>query len=638
MNEPAKKQDLSNKRTAGESPIAAALDLYQQRSNDFAGRIADAQSISRRYSLVRGLTFLAIWVFLGITLSEHLIPLIGYVLTALSAAAFFSIVFIHENAERRLESLEVRKRINEQAAYRLQRRWDKADVPAVKVDAHHEAISKDLDLFGKATLFQMTCLAKTPLGRRTLANWFIETPGVREILSRQQAVRQLAPQVQQREDLQLYGILLKSSKAGPENLVQWAEAPLWLAKRKWLHWLGVVMTSLVLLCISLLCLGIVPKQIGGSAIMLLLLANFIITIFSSGSIHWIFRQVSARAGGVLHYVKLFELSEKMSGDAELLQRIRTTLVTDSHSAYAEMGRLHRIMGFANMRSSGLFFLVYLLVQFLFLWDIHILYWLERWQRRCRHAVGDWFGAIGDWEALASLSQVAHDHPHWCWPTFVEAAAPKIIAAETLGHPLITEEARVCNDVQLGPVGSVLLVTGSNMSGKSTLLRSIGINVTLAQAGCVVCAEQMSLPLVVIESSMRISDSLAGGVSFFMAELKRLKEIVDIAKHYQGDPQRTLLYLLDEILQGTNSRERHIAVQRVLKHLIDSRAIGAVSTHDLDLANAEGIADRCQPVHFRETFSESAAGKKMTFDYQMRSGVATTTNALKLLELVGLTDE
>ena len=399
--------------TAADSPISAALDWYQRRSNDFAGRIADAQSISSRYSIFRGLTFLGIWVFLGLTLSATLAPAIGYTLTALSAVAFFAIVFIHENAERQLESLEVRKRINEQAAYRLQRRWDKADAPAVKVDAHHEAISKDLDLFGKATLFQLICLAKTPLGRQALANWLIEVPSAEVILRRQQAVRQLASQVQQREDLQLYGILLKSSKAGPENLVQWAEGTQWLVKRKWLHVLGVVMTSLMLLGILLLCLGLLPKQMGGSAIMFLLLANFVITIFSSGSIHWIFRQVSARTGGVQHYVKLFELSEKISGDAELLEQIRTTLVTDSHSAYAEMGRLHRIMSFANMRSSGLFFLVYLLVQFLFLWDIHILYWLECWQRRCHHAVGDWFKAIGEWEALSSLSQIVHDHPHWC---------------------------------------------------------------------------------------------------------------------------------------------------------------------------------------------------------------------------------
>ena len=174
-----------------------------------------------------------------------------------------------------------------------------------------------------------------------------------------------------------------------------------------------------------------------------------------------------------------------------------------------------------------------------------------------------------------------------------------------------------------------------MSGKSTLLRAIGTNVALAQAGGPVCADQLTLPPLIIATSMRVEDSLLDGVSFFMAELKRLKEIVDQADSLRSQDGPLLLYLLDEILQGTNSVERHIAVQRVLQHLLESGAIGAVSTHDLELASSPTLADHCRNVHFRESFAGEGEQRRMTFDYQLRDGIASTTNALKLLELVGI---
>ncbi len=176
-----------------------------------------------------------------------------------------------------------------------------------------------------------------------------------------------------------------------------------------------------------------------------------------------------------------------------------------------------------------------------------------------------------------------------------------------------------------------------MSGKSTLLRAIGVNAVLAQAGAPVCAEQLSMPPVALATSMRVRDSLESGVSFYMAELMRLKEIVDLARDADPTKDRALLYLLDEILLGTNSKERHIAVVRVLRHLLHHGTIGAVSTHDLDLATSQRLAGACRCVHFRETLHDRHAERPMTFDYKLRPGVATTSNALKLLELVGLDD-
>ena len=237
-----------------------------------------------------------------------------------------------------------------------------------------------------------------------------------------------------------------------------------------------------------------------------------------------------------------------------------------------------------------------------------------------------------------LAKLAGDEPGWNFPQVVDLPASEaIVSCQQLGHPLL-DRNRVCNDVQVGPPGTVLLVTGSNMSGKSTLLRSIGVNIVLAQMGSVVCAKQMRMPPIHIETSMRIVDSLADGVSFFMAELKRLKEVVDTAATLETDQAKTMLFLLDEILQGTNSRERQIAVSRVVRKLIDENAIGAISTHDLDLATTDELAAACRTVHFSEQFHEVDGQRKMTFDYKMLPGIAETTNALKLLEMVGLGED
>jgi DNA mismatch repair ATPase MutS len=231
--------------------------------------------------------------------------------------------------------------------------------------------------------------------------------------------------------------------------------------------------------------------------------------------------------------------------------------------------------------------------------------------------------------------LAHDNPAWRFPELDEHADR--LTAVALGHPLLPAATRVANDVTVGPPGTLLLVTGSNMSGKSTLLRAIGLNVVLAQAGAPVCAERLTMPLVEVRTSIRLADSLERGVSLFMAELERLKEIVDAAR--ETARPRPLLYLLDEILHGTNTAERLIAARAVLGHLVRAGAIGAVTTHDLTLAADGALAAASHPVHFTEqvTTGNGDVASAMTFDYRLRPGLATSTNALKLLALVGLAE-
>jgi DNA mismatch repair ATPase MutS len=278
--------------------------------------------------------------------------------------------------------------------------------------------------------------------------------------------------------------------------------------------------------------------------------------------------------------------------------------------------------------------VYWVVQSIVLWDVHVLAALEGWQARIGPHARAWLAALGDIEALAALAALAHAHPDWATPTIDETA--RYLEARQAGHPLLAPETRVDNDVALGPPGTFLLVTGSNMAGKSTFLRTIGTNIVLAQAGGPVCAHTFHMPPLALYTSMRVHDSLERGVSTFLAEVLRLKQVVDAAREAEAGG-RVLCYLLDEILQGTNTAERQIAAQRVIRFMLARGAIGAVSTHDLTLADAPEFTAVAHRVHFSETLQRDAGrgGPVMTFDYRLEEGLATSTNALRLLELLGL---
>jgi DNA mismatch repair ATPase MutS len=365
--------------------------------------------------------------------------------------------------------------------------------------------------------------------------------------------------------------------------------------------------------------------------------NYLLTAGVLGQLHAQYKRAFAREAIFAHYPALFRVLAEADFDAPLLRRLRAALVAGDGgrgAAHVELARLVRLMEFSEVRRSAL---TYLPVQAFTLWDFHLIAALERWQRRAGRHAREWIDAAAEIEALAALATLAHDQPDWAWPAFTAAGDTPQLTARDLGHPLLRDSARVGNDVEVGPPGSFLLVTGSNMSGKSTLLRSLGLNAVLAQAGAPVCAASLRMPPLEVRTSIRIEDSIASGVSLFMAELLQMKRIVEAARALERDPERTLLFLLDEILHGTNTAERRIAAKRIILHLLAHGAIGAVTTHDLTLAEDPALGAAAVPVHFTERVNPADADAPMSFDYRLRHGLATSTNALRLMELVGLGD-
>jgi hypothetical protein len=591
---------------------------------------------ARRERLVMNLRvatfFIAVALFVVGWNSKNSRP--WYIAGGLVICGFPVAVAYHEHVRQQLLRNGILRQINQEAIARLHRRWPGVPRTSVAVPPQHRALADDLDLFGHASLFHFLNQAGTPIGIRQLRDWLLTPATPDEIRRRQQAAIKMAPHLDMRQKLILEGRLLSDRGEAIQRFIDWAEGPPWLAARPWLAWLCRGLAVSFLLAIIMGCAGVLPAEPCGLLLFGLLCANMLVIGTFGGKVHDIFAPLNLRRGEATRFLRLFELLYAIPESSDELDAIKREATQLGGGALLRMRQLRRIAALATMSKEPLFTIfVYLPLQIFFLYDFHVLGLLESFQRKYGVCVRRWFEALGKFEALCSLAAVVHDHPHWTMPD-VDAAADRL-QADQIGHPLLPMETCVPNDVEIGPAGSFLLVTGSNMSGKSTLLRAVGLNAILAQAGAPVCAASLSMPPLTLATSIRVRDCLEIGVSFYMAELMRLKEIVELARNTDSQAGRTLLYLLDEILLGTNSKERHIAVIRVLQHLLHRRAIGAISTHDLDLATSEPLSSACRCVHFCETLHDRDAERPMTFDYKLRPGVATTSNALKLLEIVGL---
>lgn len=572
-------------------------------------------------------------------------------LVAFLAGAVAYVIAARRHAARRRAGAwsGVRRRVCEQGAARVARDWNGLAETTIEPAPRDHQFAVDLDITGHASLARLVDVTSAGPGRRTLLSWLMGEPASpREIRDRQDAVRELGPAVEWRETLTAHA--WSDSRRTPrrtdvERFLQWAERAPWLVERRWIVWASRVLPFVIAPTATLALLGVlwtrrlVPPP--GAALVSIaasagrwwafpFIGGLLLTAMTRREVTERLQAAMSHLSGLSAYAAMLAHVESGSFAAPRLANLRSRLAT-GRGAARELMRLGSVVRLAEVRYSPMGHAV---LQVLGLWDLHVLAALERWQVDSGTHARDWLAALGDAEALSALGTLAYDNPAWTFPELAEG--PPRIEATALGHPLLSATHGVSNDVTVGPPGTFLLVTGSNMSGKSTLLRAIGTNVVLAQAGGPVCAESMRLTPVELWTSIRIDDSLEAGVSLFMAELRRLKRIVDEAR----DPERSrpLLYLLDEILHGTNTAERRVAARRVLTALINAGAIGAATTHDLTLADDPALDRAAERVHFTERFERKDGAMTMTFDYRLRPGLATSANALKLLEMIGLGDE
>jgi hypothetical protein len=595
------------------SPAPAAASIHHQEySRILNARELQAAQLQHKHLWLgnaRIALFVAILVQCWIT-GKTGSPSLYWLLVPI--ALFVVLVIAHRRVVTALNMTKRAVSVYSRGLARMEDRWAGSGETGEEFKDPVHLYAEDLDILGEGSLFQLLSTARTNMGKQCLARWLLNHVDVQEIQERQAAVAELKSRLDFREDLAVSGESERIA-AKPEALIAWAQEESGLRDGRW--WAA----GLAILCIAGLVFGFMVMW---TPFIVFLLINGIITSRARHRLEKIFAGVGDTHKDLDSLALLLCRIEAEKFASPMLQHLQAQLLTHGLPPSACIARLDTLADLDDSRHNW----------FVRIFDIPLLYSmqiafaLERWRRTYGSGIKAWLKVVGEIEALVSIAAYAYEHPEDPFPEFAPPEAQICFHGDALGHPLLPADKCVRNDIRLGGNSQVLLVSGSNMSGKSTYLRVVGINAVLAMMGAPVRATRLRLSRVAIGASMRVSDSLQKGISHFYAEIKRLRQVVDLSS------TQPALFLLDEVLQGTNSHDRRVGTEGVLRTLVRNGAIGLVTTHDLALTSLEQVfPEHVRNAHFQERFEDD----RLSFDYCLRLGVVTTSNGIELMKSIGL---
>ena len=531
-------------------------------------------------------------------------------------AAFVAAVVLHKRGAARLRRARQAVAFYDQALERLADRWQGQGSTGERFGDPRHPYADHLDLFGRGSLFQLLCTARTPMGEETLANWLRTPAEPAEVRARQEALCELRDLIDLREELASVGPE-RGAQFDPPQLAAWSTSPsrrFGLALRVPAAGLGLAfMATLAAWFVGAAPLAFCGLVLAGEAMVLFALRRRI-------------GQVAGRVEGMSRQLSLFlEVLRRVERRQFTAARLRTISARLRRGGLLPSREIRRLQRWLHLHESLRLNQLSAPLALGLMTPMHTAGRLERWRIRVGACVGDWLSAIGEFEALLSLANYAYEHPADPFPSLAEDGA--VFSGGDLGHPLLPQAVCRRNDLRLDGRARAILISGSNMSGKSTMLRTVGVNVVLALAGAPVRAAEMTLSPLALGACINVRDSLQEGQSHFYAEMARLRDITRML-----DNGRPVLFLLDEIMHGTNSHDRRIGTEAVLRILLDRGAIGLVTTHDLALAEMEqALQGRMANAHFEDQVVDG----RMVFDYKMRPGVVRKSNALEIMRSLGL---
>lgn len=508
--------------------------------------------------------------------------------------------------------------INEQELRAIQYDFSDFEDGEEYIDSGH-LYTFDLDVFGEHSLFQYINRTSTPVGKQHLADWFNSHLENKEAIEQcQEAIRELSTELEYRQQIRLLGLLYKGKPADTTEIKTWADSPSYYRKHTLLRIIPITVSIINLVCISLAFSGILPASAAGGVFI-----SFVIfsSVFSKG-----ITKLQTTYGKKLQILSTYAdqilLTEKKEMHSPILQQLKAELTSQNQTASQAVRQLSKLMNALDQRSN---LLMSTILNGLIFWELRQVMRIEQWKDTHAKDLPRWIETIGEIDAYCSLATFAYNHPEYIYPKICSQSFH--LQAKGLGHPLMERNKCVRNGIDIDKRPFFIIITGANMAGKSTYLRTVGVNYLLACIGAPVWADQMEIYPARLVTSLRTSDSLTDNESYFFAELKRLKLIID--KLEAGEE---LFIILDEILKGTNSMDKQKGSFALIKQFMNMNANGIIATHDLLL----GTLIDSFPQNIRNyCFEADITNNELTFSYRMRDGVAQNMNACFLMKKMGI---
>ena len=532
------------------------------------------------------------------------------------AAAYLALAVMHEMTLRKRRAEESAVALYRRGIARIEDRWTGSGATGEEFREKDHVYADDLDLFGRGGLFELLSTARLPMGERQFADWLKNASRMEDVHERQELVKELRNKLDLHRDLAVAGEELRA-RLVPQRVLEWSESAMLLPET-----LRYVVAALaVAVAVAAIYYGTTEIYLPFLSV---LIVEAVLRRFLEKRANGALTKLDCNAEGLLLFSKILQRIESESFETKRLKELAVELKTGGERASSAVKKLARIVYWVDGRDS----LLAKILEWLFAYTLQVAFAAEAWKRRHGKQLRRWMAIAGEMEALISLATYAYEHPKDVFPKIVEAkSAEARFEGEALGHPLIPDAQCVRNSVRLNGATRVLLVSGSNMSGKSTLLRTVGINAALAMAGAPVRAASLQMTPLAIGTRIRSADSLQEGRSNFYTEILHIKRVFELV-----GKEKAVLFLFDELLDGTNSHDRRIGAEKLLRTLVSGGAIGMVTTHDLALTEVGvAIGDGLKNVHFEDHVEQG----KMKFDYRLREGVVTKSNAIELMRIVGL---
>ncbi len=591
-----------------------AIEQYRQREEQYALEAAAMKKRMDRISNLRLVVFL-IALVAPIILVNTGQPIVGGIIMLFGIICFVILLLKHSRVILRHERASLLTEINREGRDRCLDDWGRRKRDGARFVNHEHPYSSDLDIFGRRSLYQWINSTRTVAGSEALAAALSGPREFDEILLRQESIRELAPEIDWRQRIEAAAATVSGKDW--RDLISWGET-------QTTPWFISIKGNLLRLLPVVVWTGGVAGFIMGlgfAPLVLLIALQAVLASTFARSLGTYARNLEPHRNDLQAACGILAEIEAKPFTSGLNRELQAPLqIGPDDSASGRVGRLDAIAGALEVRHNPI--LHFIFNNFL-LWDLQWCIRAEHWRQANGGRVRTWLHSISEMEALASLSIIPFENPEWPFPV-LESGKP--FEAGQLAHPLVPAASRVANDFSIPSEGMVSVITGSNMSGKSTFLRTVGINLVLAYAGAPVCARSFAAAIMPIHTSMRVMDDLASGVSSFYAELLRMRRIVEASK------EQRILYLIDEIFRGTNSRDRVAGASEVLRNLSATSSVGLVSTHDLELSK---LADEAPASFVPYHFSEQYRDDQIEFDYTLQPGPSRSTNARFLMKMLGI---